>query len=67
MCNLCSTDPKVATAARSYSYDVADRLRILAKDYEEMAKGSIKPHTEASKLVGTRARNLIRDLVEEWV
>ena len=61
MCELCHPE------GRRKSKTTADRLRHLADKYEAMAAGSIKPHTPAAKDVGVVARNVVRDLVEDWV
>lgn len=61
MCELC--EPGGHEQARH----TAERLRELAKDYEALAEGLIKPHTDRASKVGFAARSLVRQLVEEWV
>ena len=65
MCELCNpeTQPLAIRRARR----IAEELRTLAANYEQMASGHIKPHSKDIEIVGTRGRSLVRELVEEWV
>lgn len=64
MCNLCTTDPEEIKAVVAHHRNVAHRLRSMARNYEDMAAGRIKPHSEEMKSAGALGRNLIRELVE---
>jgi hypothetical protein len=67
MCQLCDSNQKVQENARKNFIGIAERLEGLAMSMRHMAVGSIKPHTEDSRHVGTAAVNLIRDLTAEWL
>jgi hypothetical protein len=67
MCELCDNSSEGRAAAKEALHNKADRLRQLAKNYERLANGEIKPHTPAANLIGLSARQIIRELVEEWV
>lgn len=64
MCNLCTNDPVEKKAVIAHHRNVAHRLRAMAKNYEAMASGEIKPHTEEMKSAGALGRNLLRELIE---
>jgi hypothetical protein len=67
MCELCDNNPGTRFDAQQALHNKATRLRELAKNYERLANGEIKPHTPAANLIGLSARHVIRELVEEWV
>lgn len=66
MCEHCGDDSDSVKARRSHHNDIAQDLELLAKDYREIASGKMKLHTNDTNIVGVRARNLIRELVE-WI
>lgn len=63
MCELCS-NPE---AGRKSATRMAERLEHLAANYRRLANGTLDPHSEASRVTGVMARNIVRNLVEEWV
>jgi hypothetical protein len=65
MCEFC--DPEKRSLAIQRARRIADPLRTLAANYEQMASGHIKPHSKEVEIVGIRGKNLVRELVEEWV
>ncbi len=65
MCNLC--DHEKRTQEIKTLQGRAVRLRVLASHYDALADLRIQPHSEKAKVVGFLAKNLIRELVEEWV
>jgi len=67
MCELCSQDPKERQAAISRHLSISDSLSDLSRDYEYLARGIKKPHTEEAKRISERAISLIRILVEDWL
>ena len=67
MCGLCSDDDNVREEAVKEVYRTAEMLERLAANYRDMAHLEIKPHTEASKRMGETAREVVRQLVAEWV
>jgi hypothetical protein len=67
MCELCDQDPAVREAARARAADFAADLAQLADAYRGMACGKINPHSNAATLLGVKVRNVIRELVAEWI
>ena len=67
MCNLCSSDPAEVHAEKKRLSSLSNKLSRLSKEYDNLAIGSIKPHSNDAKRVAMLSRMIIRDLVEEWV
>lgn len=65
MCDLC--DPETKEVAIKAHHRKADKLRELARIYEELATGHIKPHSDRINDVDRLARSIVRFLVEAWV
>lgn len=68
MCNLCSQDPHEKRIAVAHAERIAATLFRLSKDYERMAHGQIKLH-EGKEIqdVAARARDIVRELVNEFI
>jgi len=67
MCDLCDEDQKVVNSAYRSARLLADELRQLAKHYDEVASGRIKPHTDEAIKPQSLANSVIRMLVQRWV
>jgi hypothetical protein len=67
MCDLCDEDQRVVNSAYRSATLLADDLRELAKHYDEVASGRIKPHTDEAAKPQSLANNVIRKLVQRWV
>jgi hypothetical protein len=67
MCNLCSTDPAEKKRAEESHKYWATRFESLAADYRRLAERRISPHSEEAKMIGARARLVIRLLVGDWI
>ena len=66
MCELCGT-PEEQAAGRKNAKGLAERLRLLAGKYENMAYGYIKPHTDEAAIVTAIGHEVIRRLVRDLV
>lgn len=64
MCELCSSDIAERNAALQHHKGIAMRLRMLAQDYDDIAKGLLKPHTKDMETVSVRARGVIKELAD---
>jgi type IV pilus biogenesis protein CpaD/CtpE len=67
MCQLCSGDQEAVITERRRMMSQADRLEGLAKRIRSHAEGRLKVHSDDGKNTGVMARNLIRDLVADWL
>lgn len=67
MCNLCDSDIEVRVKEANRLREVAARMERLARHYNMMANGQLKPHSQEAVGTGATARAVIRDLVEDWV
>lgn len=69
MCSLCSNDPKEREQAIKAHYRIAEDLEKLAANYRDMAAGRVKLHVgdNTMKTISSRARQLIVELVNEYV
>lgn len=64
MCMLCSEIHQEVVAERKHKRTIADALRRLAAEYEALADGRRKPHTEEWQRNKSTAVWLLRELVE---
>ncbi len=46
---------------------IADQLERLAAKFRQLQRGTLKPHTKDSEIVGVMTRNVIRLLVSDWL
>ena len=67
MCDLCSDDETVVADAIATSRLLAEQLGALATAYRQMADGTLDPHSPDAKAVGVVARDVVRELVADWV
>jgi hypothetical protein len=67
MCNLCGDDDVTRGKARQEALCIADRLERAAGFYRRLARGEVKPHSDASATFAHTALALVRELVAEWV
>lgn len=67
MCALCSSDEEEKKAERHRCVNVAKLLSELSKSYENLAYGTIKPHSDQWIRNNVKAFSIIRVLVEDWV
>lgn len=64
MCELC--DPATRRAAAEEMQRFANRLKVVARHYESLANGTVKPHEhQAIESVQRGMRFIIRRLVDE--
>ena len=67
MCDLCSEEDGKRAKAKDDMRTWAGHLESLAGLYRQLANGGLKPHTNEAKIVGAKARALVRHLVDEWI
>jgi len=67
MCDLCSQDKNIKSAAVDHHHHVADLLRRAANTYDQLAYGRLKPHTDDLKRESEICKSIIRVLVEDFV
>lgn len=66
MCNLCGTEEEQAKG-KAESKRIARSLQSLAMSYHKMSIGELDPHGPEAAEVGREARQIIIDLVNDWV
>lgn len=64
MCELCSKDPQVRRNALDAHELFAARLARLARFYDRVSQGRIKPHTEEWKEMRGDMRQVTREFLE---
>lgn len=67
MCDLCSAVPKELEMARKETLFEAEQLKQLAEQFQKLANGIIQPHGEEAKVIGIKARQVIKFLAEDWL
>ncbi len=67
MCDLCSEDEAVRFRERTNLYAEAALMREMARHLENLADGSMKPHTKEAKEGRYKAYRVVRYLVKEYV
>jgi hypothetical protein len=67
MCALCSSDEKEKKAEQHRCVNIAKLLSELSNSYEDLAYGTIKPHSDQWIGNKTKALSVVRVLVEDWV
>lgn len=67
MCALCSSDEEEKKAEKNECVRIAKLLSELSKSYEDLAYGTIKPHSDQWMRNNVKAFSVIRVLVEDWV
>ena len=67
MCDLCGEVEKERRDAIDLLLSSADDLASLSHQLRQVAYSVIDPHSEKAKLIGLRARRIIRYLVDEWM
>lgn len=67
MCDLCSSIESERKEAADKLHTEADEMISLATDLRRLAYGRLNPHSNEAHVVGSKARHIIRYLVEEWM
>jgi hypothetical protein len=67
MCDLCSNDKATRKESEGLHFYVANKIESLAMDYRRLASHEVNPHSEQAKLIQSRAKEIVRILVNDWV
>lgn len=67
MCGFCSNNQEELEKEKRHQKRVVADLRKMAYRIDQLIDGRIKPHSDNTKNMSYIARNIIRELVNEWM
>lgn len=67
MCELCSSDQDEVSHHREGIKLEADLMMHFAEKLKMLADGKMNPHGEGAKLMGIKARLIVRYLAADWI
>ena len=66
MCELCSIDPKVVQTAKDKLTTLAEEMRVVASEIDQIIDGSIEPHTPRARQMSVNMKSLVSNLIREF-